>query len=572
MPRLKDMPTSQCEATATPAAARARFAVANITPRAAFVSAVPLVARRAHTSAMFGFAFTLVAFAVTVTGCRASAAPVAARGPLTSPHSTDATVLNAPRANPQARALHDADAAGTARAPTSNYLSPEERAARLTAFAEDEAAAAAWPTLGINGRNWEHVLRALPVDPNVRVPLARALLQGGNFACSPVTSTMACSARPVAFAATKPDATIDDPCLRRLLVPWALDELPPEKAAAEALFAPLLALTRLPPPEVDLHREVLTYLLDSQAPEAMLMQALVSLGQGQHAAAGQGNATEWERALAVPMETVPVALLERALQQGVDLALLFLSLESAPDAFIAAAINPGLLVRTRVEAISQLADSDAAREPALARTVRKALLRLVDDSVCEIAAAARLALGPTAPAVQWWRDPRRALCLAQHGALDLAQLMAKQVTVVRVDHVVDSASPERAQATAKSELDWFTSLDLALAAAAHAPSADGVPGADGVDAQPLVASAMTLTNLAVTTLAGDAGALRDVLPTQTQPCSLVGQSVWCGDAEGIVEYRFRGVGPSMRLMRVAQVNTLQGCDLQAHLLRSKRKP
>src|SRR6185369_5483522 len=90
------------------------------------------------------------------------------------------------------------------------------------ALTDDTAALALWRRIAPTGTDWEDKLQEIPAGP--ARPLAIAELHGGNFLCTKPPAGDC--ARPV-YDVDPPAgaAGFDDPCLRRLLALWALDQI-----------------------------------------------------------------------------------------------------------------------------------------------------------------------------------------------------------------------------------------------------------------------------------------------------------------------------------------------------------
>ena len=84
-------------------------------------------------------------------------------------------------------------------------------------------ALASWESLNITGENYDAVLASIP--RNVRAPLARAFIAKGNFDCQKYTEEEECGDFYRELKPLNPKSTIADPCLRRRLAVWALNQV-----------------------------------------------------------------------------------------------------------------------------------------------------------------------------------------------------------------------------------------------------------------------------------------------------------------------------------------------------------
>lgn len=104
-----------------------------------------------------------------------------------------------------------------------------------------------WRALAPTGADYEARLAALPADDTLRRSMAVAMLRQGDFACNAYTEEYGCAESYFVLEPLAPDATLDDPCLRRVLALWSLDQLDPEDVAS--LGDVLVDLASMPSPE-----------------------------------------------------------------------------------------------------------------------------------------------------------------------------------------------------------------------------------------------------------------------------------------------------------------------------------
>ncbi|MEZ4363612.1 MAG: hypothetical protein R3B48_25775 [Kofleriaceae bacterium] len=234
----------------------------------------------------------------------------------------------------------------------------------------DADALALWSQIAPTGEDWSLRLREVPNERDLPRRLAIALLRAGNFQCRPASTCPDSVGLDV-----EPAATLDDPCLRRELALWALEQL--DDTDADALHPELVALASLPPPEEELVAEAFNLVpLDH---DALLLDMI-------HAARGAGQLEEADAAVKWLSASKRIEL---ATKDHVDVAYELLSVDDARDAFLVAVTDAKLQARTSVhamEALLELADG------ALPADLRRALAGATRDPRCEVAAEASAAL------------------------------------------------------------------------------------------------------------------------------------------------------------------------------------
>jgi hypothetical protein len=137
-------------------------------------------------------------------------------------------------------------------------------------------ALAAWTAIAPTGADWSVKLSDIPNTDEIREPLAKALLNGGNFECPAIALPDACGVNyPGSFVQVAATADFNDPCLRRQLALWSIDQL--DDIDAPEVEAGLLAIAALPKPETELIDAALSLLPSSQAGDrlALAMIALI---------------------------------------------------------------------------------------------------------------------------------------------------------------------------------------------------------------------------------------------------------------------------------------------------------
>jgi hypothetical protein len=267
---------------------------------------------------------------------------------------------------------------------------------------DDAAAIALWRAIAPTGADWEDKLHEVPAS-HAR-PLALALLRAGNFTCV-VPATGACAKPAYDVPAPSDAATLDDPCLRRRLAMWALEQLEP--ADVPAARDALLAIAAIPPPESELVEAVLRLTREVSQDERLAILAVAWTAR-QH---------DLVNAAVGPLDE---AHLFAAVQKHhIAGALDVLSPEAHRAAYLAAVTDEALAAKARISAITELA---AKPSPELTR----ALIAATRARDCSVAAAATRALHdprylPTLPRTTNPAVAMRALCvLASYEGLQAA--------------------------------------------------------------------------------------------------------------------------------------------------------
>jgi hypothetical protein len=123
------------------------------------------------------------------------------------------------------------------REPDWTQAAPPTAPAALPVPASDAEAAALWTTLAPTLADYRAKLAAVPADPAIREPMARALFAGGTLVCLDQITTDSCGYHITAPAPPRPGDGLTEGCLRQKLAPWALAQLPPGDARTAALVA-----------------------------------------------------------------------------------------------------------------------------------------------------------------------------------------------------------------------------------------------------------------------------------------------------------------------------------------------
>jgi hypothetical protein len=263
----------------------------------------------------------------------------------------------------------------------------------------DADALAVWGQIAPTGEDWDAKLEEVPAD--AERPLAIALLRSGNFLCAPPPPPRDC-ARPL-FDVPQPAASagLNDPCLRRLLALWAIDQLEPEDIPT--VNAALIQIAQLPPPESQL-----------------VAAAIEAVPERDHAArlaiiAAAYKAGQTELANGAVSGLDDAGLVEAVTKLHIDGALDGLAAQSHRKVFLGAVTDEALAAKARVQAIDELATADAK----LADDTKQALVTATKSADCTVAAAAARALAlrgdarfvPKPPVARTPAAMMRALCV-----------------------------------------------------------------------------------------------------------------------------------------------------------------
>lgn len=214
-------------------------------------------------------------------------------------------------------------------------------------YATDEDALALWAKMGLRGDNFEDRVGMIPESPPaLREAMAKALLRQGNFAC-PTSPPPACVDADLDAQLAEDemhevaaDATLDDPCMRRVIALWALDELDDDVLGTE-LAPDLIALAALPPPEHELNRAALYRIHDP----TMALQAIAAAKAAHNDEVADDNLGGMD----------VTTLAHAAIDLHVDGAVLQIGADEATlPVFEAAVVDPLLRRDTRVAAVREL--------------------------------------------------------------------------------------------------------------------------------------------------------------------------------------------------------------------------
>jgi hypothetical protein len=275
--------------------------------------------------------------------------------------------------------------------------------------ADHVAALTLWATIAPTGADWVVQLDEVPDEPpELREALAAALLREGGFACPPRLldgCTVLTEIPPPA-----PDATLADPCLRRLLALWSLDQLA-EETLEEELAADLLAIAALPPPETALPTELL-HRIDRPDLKLQLLGVVETAGNEEIADTNLSGLSDQDLADAAGMH--------------IDGALEGLDPSTQLDVFVRALGDPGFRPEIRVAVARELGELGLVETDPGYQDVLDALDAARDSARCDVAGMAALGharmtavMFPPRPSKK--AKPAalvRAMCMAVHGTGD----------------------------------------------------------------------------------------------------------------------------------------------------------
>lgn len=289
-------------------------------------------------------------------------------------------------------------AAGCGAGQTTAPREPAEIAHRATASGltadpslDLEAGARMWRALAPTGADYQQKLDELPAE--LARPMAIALLREGEFACNAFEEEYGCADTWYVLAPLEPAATVDDPCLRRYLALWALEQLEPDDAIA--LSDVLVDLASMSDPETELPEAAFALAPDDATRLRMIAGASGYFGE------------TWASSL----ET-DAARLHAFVDLGMESASEQLDVAAHRDALRPVLVDDRISTYRRADLVSAFTD-DA--DP---RTTR-ALVELTSESDCALAMRAAEALAergdpsflPARPRSHDPEDHLRAMCL-----------------------------------------------------------------------------------------------------------------------------------------------------------------
>ena len=324
----------------------------------------------------------------------------------------------------------------------------------------DEDALAALAALEPTGADWEEKLAALPEAS--RRPIAVALLREGDFACKAVVEEeYGCGIDERSFEPLDPEATLEEPCLRRQLALWAVGQLEPVDVPAVA--DELEALVRLPEPETELARSAFD-VLPARADELRLQLIAAAADVGRDSLADEQVA-----------KLSPAAAARALVDLGREVALDHLGPRPSIGV-LTAALARGLSPSRALEVLDRLGPA-ALDDAEVARTVRA----VAADAACEVSARAielLVAVGdpealPSTGPLADDAAATRALCVASHlGAAELGAVVARlaggDVELVSVERDWDGGGDDDPDPDGDGDPYTTTTRDTLAAAAVTA--------------------------------------------------------------------------------------------------------
>jgi hypothetical protein len=280
-------------------------------------------------------------------------------------------------------------------------------------------ALALWQTIAPSGADWNDKLDELPAD--LDRPLALALLRTGNFRCMPARPPRDCLAPQFDVDAPVATAGLGDPCLRRLLALWAIEQLEPEDVPS--VMDALRAIVAIPPPESQLVVAAIHLVPESDPVHRLELLAIANQsGQRELANVNVGSLDE-------------PYLIEAVTKHHIDGALDVLSATGHRAIYLAAVTDEALTSKARASAITEL----VAAEDKLSPEVHAALVKATASPSCAVAASAVRALEqhgdtkylPNRPNARTVQPMMRALCvLASYEQLQRADESSLLATYV----------------------------------------------------------------------------------------------------------------------------------------------
>lgn len=282
-----------------------------------------------------------------------------------TPREASRPVVAKPRtAAPASGHLKDPD---LDRQPPPKLLSIDWSSVQLTSDAD---ANALWQRIAPTGLDWSDKLDELPDSGDIPAKLAVALLHGGNFTCVPAQPPSDCTRAPVDEPEPLKDATLSDPCLRRLLAIWSLAQL--EDEDLPGVRDTLCALAAIPPPESELVAAALKALPESDQDGRLELYAI----------AFRAGHRELVNGLVGSLDDAHLVVAVQ--KHHIDGAFELITPEQHRPLFVAAITDEQLHAEARVQAISELHLADGK----LAPDVRAAIIRATKSPDCFVAASA----------------------------------------------------------------------------------------------------------------------------------------------------------------------------------------
>jgi hypothetical protein len=238
-------------------------------------------------------------------------------------------------------------------------------------LANEAEALALWKQIAPTGADWDRKLEEIPTSLPLARSLAVAMLREGNFTCRAApASTHNCIKAPIEVDPPAPTATLADPCLRRLLAMWSIEQLEQDDIAN--VRDSLAAIAALPPPESQLVTSAIRAIpeADHDARLKILVTAWKA-GQREVVNANLGSLDEAQ-------------LIEAVTKYHIDGAVEILSAEAHKAVYLGAVVDASLPAAVRAQAMTELVTvSDT-----LAPDVKATLVAATKAVDCTVAATA----------------------------------------------------------------------------------------------------------------------------------------------------------------------------------------
>jgi hypothetical protein len=290
------------------------------------------------------------------------------------------------------------------RPPPTTLLSIDWKTAKVDTDAD---ALALWKQIAPTGEDWEAKLDEVPDEGPVASALALALLHGGNFTCvAPVAApARACASAPIDVDPPAPDATFDDPCLRRMLAMWAIGSL--DDADLPAARDALRAIAAIPPPESQLVATALDVYPETDHAARLELRAIAfAAGHRELVNAKLGDLDD-------------ASLDDAVIKHHIDGALDLLSAETHRATFDAAVTDELMHPPARAQAMIELVAATTGDGGKLPDDVHRSIVTAARSKDCSVAAAAaRILVGrgekkfaPSRPHTRQLAPMMRAMCV-----------------------------------------------------------------------------------------------------------------------------------------------------------------
>ncbi len=236
-------------------------------------------------------------------------------------------------------------------------------------LATEDDALALWQRIAPTGADWSDRLDEIPDNSPLASKLAVALLHAGNFQCTPSAAAAGCPP-PIDVPEPAPNANLDDPCLRRLLAMWSIDQL--EDADLPQVLDALRAIVALTPPESQL--------------VAVAIKAIPGTDQdGKLDLLGRAFAAGHRELVNTMLgDFDEPKLIEAAQKHHIDGALEVLSAEAHRATYLGAITDEKMHPSGREQAIVELVTSEDKLSP----QARTALVKATKSPDCGVAATA----------------------------------------------------------------------------------------------------------------------------------------------------------------------------------------